>query len=197
MRFSNELKSGVVIIAAVAVAFIFFGKTVTIRQETVDLKTYFGYAGDLQKDAMVKFAGIEVGRVKEIKFVYEPETRVECILEIDAGAKVRTDSIAYIGTAGFVGDAYIGITRGSAEEFLKNGDAILSEDPLQMRLLMKKADDIASNLDETLIQIKGLVVDNRQNVDNIILNVESITENFKEFSEDLKEHPWKLMFKGE
>lgn len=197
MRFSNELKSGIVIVAAVIVGFIFFGKTVTVRTDTIDLKTYFGYAGDLQKDALVKFAGIEVGRVKEISFTYEPETRVECLLEIDAKAKVRTDSLAYIGTAGFVGDAYIGVTAGTTEEFLSSGDTLLSEDPMQMRLLMKKADDIASNLDSTLLEIKSLVKDNRQNFDDIILNIEYITENFKEFSQDLKEHPWKLMFKGE
>jgi len=197
MRFSNELKSGVVIVVAIIIGAIFFGKTVTIHHDTIDLKTYFGYGGDLKKDALVKFAGIEVGRLKEIKFTYDPETRVECVLELDGKAKVRTDSIAFIGTAGFVGDAYIGITPGTTDEFLSSGDTILSEEPMQMRLLMKKANDIASNLDKTLFEIRTLVTDNRQNLDDIILNIGSITENFKEFSEDLKEHPWKLMFKGE
>ncbi|MGB2662030.1 MAG: hypothetical protein WBD04_06575, partial [Candidatus Omnitrophota bacterium] len=68
---------------------------------------------------------------------------------------------------------------------------------VQMRLLMKKADSIAESLDVTLGEIKGLVVDNRKNLDDIILNLEGTTENFKEFSEDVKKHPWKLLFKGE
>ncbi len=197
MKFSNEIKAGLVIIAAVAVGFMFFGKTATLPAEKYLMKTYFIYAGDLKTDAVVKLSGIEVGRLKEINFVYTPDTKVECIIEVDASAKVRADSIAYVGTAGFVGDAYIGITPGSSETFAKSGDVLVSEDPVQMRLIMKKADSIADNLDKILAEIKSVVTDNRQNLDDIVVNLEMTTENFKEFSEDVKKHPWKLLFKGE
>jgi len=160
-------------------------------------KTYFTYAGDLQPNAIVKLSGIEAGRLKEMKFVYGDSTQVECLLEIDSLAKIRTDSIAYIGTAGFVGDAYIGLTPGKSSEFAKDGTAIAAEDPIQMRLLMKKADSIAENLDKITLEVKSILVDNKGGIDNIVTNLESITENFKEFSEDVKSHPWKLMFKGE
>lgn len=197
MRFSNEMKAGLVITAAIAVGIFFFAKTATFKQATYELKTYFTYAGDLKVNAVVKLAGIEVGRVKAIKFVYQPDTKVECILEIDADGKVRSDSIAYIGTAGFVGDAYVGITGGKSGEFVKAGNAIVSEDPVQMRVIMKKAESIADNLDNILAEVKSLVTDNRPEFDNIIGNIESTTENFKEFSDDLKKHPWKLLFKGD
>ncbi len=197
MKVSNEIKAGVVIVVAIAIGIIFFGKTAAFKQETYDLKTFFGYAGDLKADATVKLSGIEVGRVKGLKFVYNPNTHVECILEINADAKVRSDSTAYIATSGFVGDAYVGITAGESDEFLKNGNTVMSEDPIQARLLFKKADSIAGNLDDILVKVKSLVTDNRQNLDNIVSNIEVTTVNFKEFSEDLKKHPWKLMFKGE
>ncbi len=93
--------------------------------------------------------------------------------------------------------AFIGMTVGSSEEFCAPGDVIASEDPVQMRLLMKKADDIANNLDRILVEVKSLVVDNRKSIDNIVGNIESTTQNFKEFSDDVKQHPWKIMFKGE
>jgi len=197
MRFSNEIKAGLVVVAALAIAVMFFAKTANFRSSTYDLRTYFRYAGDLKPDAIVKLTGIEVGRVKTINFIYDPETKVECLLEIDARAKVRKDSIAYIGTAGFVGDAYVGITPGTAVEFCKTHGTIASEDPIQMRLLMKKADSIANNLDQILFEVKTLVTDNRPNLDNIICNLEATTENFKEFSEDVKKNPWKLLFKGD
>ena len=47
MKVSNEIKAGIVVASAIAIAFLFFGKTASFRQETYDLKTYFGYAGDL------------------------------------------------------------------------------------------------------------------------------------------------------
>ncbi len=195
--FSNEIKAGIVVVIAILVCVMFFFRTTDIYTSTYDVKAYFRYAGDIQADAAVKLSGIEVGRLKKLKIVYEPETMVECIFEVDSAAKLRTDSIAYIATSGFMGDAYIGLTPGTSSEFLKSGQTVPSEDPIHMRLLMKKADSIAESLDVTLAEVKNLVVENRQHLDNIVLNLEGTTENFKEFSEDVKKHPWKLLFKGE
>lgn len=195
MKFSNEIKVGIVVVVAIAIGIFYFGKTASFRHKKYEVKTYFVYAGNLKPDAMVKLSGIDVGRLKDMNFTYTDGTKVECILEVDASAKLRTDSLAYIDTAGFVGDAFIGITPGVAEEFVKPGAVITSEDPVQMRLLFKKADQIATNLDSIIADIKDVVSSNKQNMDNIILNLEATTENFKEFSEDVKKNPWKLLFR--
>ena len=197
MRLSNEMKAGAVVVAALAIAVMFFAKTASFQTSKYDIKTYFTYAGDLNVNAIVKLSGIEVGRLKDIKFIYEPETKVECIIELTQDVKVRSDAIAYIATAGIVGDSYVGLTAGESSEFVKPGMVINSEDPIQMRILMQKAESIANNLDKTLDEIKTLVVDNKDNLDNIVVNLEATTENFKEFSEDVKKHPWKLLFKGD
>ncbi|MBU1895216.1 MAG: MCE family protein, partial [Candidatus Omnitrophica bacterium] len=148
MKFSNEIKAGLVVIAAIVIGVIFYVKTANFNTKTYDIKTSFKYAGDLKPNAVVKLSGIEVGRLKETNFSYAPETIVVCTLGLSADTKIRKDSIAYIGTAGFVGDAYIGLTPGVSRNFCKNNDVIQSEDPIQMRLLMKKADAIACNLDQ-------------------------------------------------
>ena len=211
MRISNEIKAGVVILMGVAIAMFFFSKTSKVPTETYEIKTTFKYAGDLKGSAVVKLSGIEVGRLSNIKFIYEPETKVECTFSIPEGVKIRKDSVAYIGTAGFVGDAYIGIDPGKTGEFVKPGESIQSEEPVQMRELMKKADKIADNLDKTLTDARGLmsnanslltnangvITENRQGIKNIVNNLDGTTANLKEMSEDLKQHPWKLLFKGE
>jgi phospholipid/cholesterol/gamma-HCH transport system substrate-binding protein len=197
MRFSNEIKAGLVVLIAIGLGVFLFTRTGNQKVETYDIKTSFTYAGDLKTNAVVKLSGIEVGRVRSIQFVYDAKTRVECVLEIVATAKVRKDAIAYIGTAGFVGDAFIGLTPGESAEFVASGETVASEDPVQMRLLMKKADDIANNLDNILVQVKSIVTDNRKGIDSIVVNLEGTSQNFKEFSDDIKKHPWKLLFKGE
>lgn len=205
MRFSNEIKSGLVIIIAVLIGAVFVLKTTNFQAEPYELKTVFGYAGDLKSDATVKLSGIEVGRVTGINFVYDTlGTKVECTLSLDQNAKIRKDSIAYIATSGFVGDAYVGLTGGTSSEFLKQGEMVKSEDPVEMRELMKKADSIADSVDSTLKEVKGLasnlngaVSENRPGISNIVSNLEGATENIEAFSKDLKKHPWKLMFKGE
>ncbi len=197
MKISNEIKAGIVVVIALILCASFFVKTASFRVKKYEIKTFFRYAGDLKADAAVKLAGIEVGRLKEINFIYEPDTKVECVLELDTRAKVRKDSVAYIGTAGFIGDAYIGITPGESGEFSEPESIISSEDPTQTRLLMKTAETIANNLDTILVDVKSIVSGNKQNLNNIITNIETTAQNFKEFSQDVKEHPWKLMFKGE
>ncbi len=204
MKISNELKTGVLVVAAFIAAIVFWVKTTDFSSGPYRLKTYFNYAEGVKQDSIVKLAGIEVGRVEKIEFNYTPDTKVELILTLDKKAKVREDSVAFISTSGMIGDAYIGLTPGSADKpFAKDGAIILSEDPVEMRKLMKKADAIAENLDKTLIEVKKLaenvtvvVTDNKTKIDNIAVNLEQTSVNFKEFSEDIKKHPWKLLIKG-
>ena len=178
-------------------AVFFWAKTTDLSAKPYKVKTYFNYADGVKKDSIVKLSGIEVGRVDSVNLVYTPETKIELLLSVDTKAKIREDAIAFISTSGMIGDAYIGITPGSPDkQFIKDGGQIPSEDPIEMRKLMKKADAIADNLDKTLVQVKSLVADNKAKVDNIAANLEVTTANFKEFSEDIKQHPWKLLMKG-
>jgi len=194
---NNEMKTGMIVVIGILVAAMFWAKTTDLSAKPYKVKTYFNYADGVKKDSIVKLSGVEVGRVDKVSLVYTPETKIEVVLSIDKTAKVREDAIAFISTSGMIGDAYIGIAQGSTErQFIKDGGQISSEDPVEMRKLMKKADTIADNLDKTLVQVRSLVVDNKAKVDNIAANLETTTANFKEFSEDIKRHPWKLLMKG-
>lgn len=197
MKITNEFKTGLVVVAGLAVGILFWVKTTDFNSSPYRIKTYFNYAEGIKTDSIVKLAGVEVGRVEKIRFDYVPETKIEVVLSISKKAKIREDSLAFISTSGMIGDAYIGITAGSPDKaFVKDGAIVMSEDPVEMRKLMKKADAISENLDKTLAEIKSLVTDNKAKVENIAANLEQTTANFKEFSEDIKQHPWKLLTKG-
>lgn len=204
MKITNELKTGMVVALAILVGITFWVKTTDFSGKPYRVKTYFNNAEGVKPDSIVKLSGIEVGRVEKIRFTYDPETRVELILALNTKAKVREDSIAFISTAGLIGDAYIGLTPGSPDKpFIEEGATLMSEDPVEMRKLMKKADAISENLDKTLVEVKelaqnvtGVVKDNKSRIDNIAVNLEQTSANFKEFSEDIKKHPWKLLIKG-
>src|SRR3989338_1798674 len=204
MKISNELKTGVIVVAAIVVGVVFWVKTTDFSGKPYRIKTYFNYAEGVKVDSIVKLSGIDVGRVEKIRFEYVPDTKVELILTLDKKAKAREDSIAFISTSGLIGDAYIGITPGSPDkQFVKEGAILMSEDPVEVRKLMKRAEGIADNLDKTLVEVKtlagnlnGVVTDNKTCIDNIAVNLERTAVNFKEFSEDIKRHPWKLLMKG-
>ena len=194
---NNEMKTGMVVVAGILVAVLFWAKTTDLSAKPYKVKTYFNYADGVKKDSIVKLSGIEVGRVEKVNLVYTPETKIELVLNIDKKAKIREDAVAFISTSGMIGDAYIGIAQGSTEkQFIRDGGQMAGEDPVEMRKFMKKADAIADNLDKTLAEVKSLVADNKAKVDSIAANLEITTTNFKEFSEDIKQHPWKLLMKG-
>jgi phospholipid/cholesterol/gamma-HCH transport system substrate-binding protein len=203
MKMTNELKTGLIVVAAIAVAAVFLLKTTSFSDKPYRLKTRFNYAEGLKADSVVKLSGIEIGRVENIKFIYDPETRVELTLLLDKNAKIHEDSVAYISSSGIVGDAFLGLTPGSPDKpFVKNGDTVSSEDPVEMRKIMKQVDTIAGSLDKTLTEfrelttnVNGVVKDNRSKIDNLLLNMEQTAVNFKEFSEDIKKNPWKLLSK--
>jgi len=198
MRITNEIKVGIVIMVALLIGLVLFAKTEKFKGgKTYELKTSFKYGGNIKPNAVVKLTGIEVGRVKEIDLIYSSETIIECVMELNMDAKVRTDSIAYIDTAGLVGDAYVGITAGKSGEFCTPGSILASEDPVQMRILMKRADGISKSLNEVLEEVKTIMASNKNNFEDIIVNIKAISENFEEFSKDIKEHPWKLLYKGD
>lgn len=196
-KFSNEIKTGAVVVAAILIALFFWLKTSNFISQTYKLKTYFSHADGVKENAIVCLAGIEAGRVESVKFLYRPdETKVELVLLLDTKAKVREDSIAFIGTTGFIGDAYIGITPGTSQGFLKSGSTLPSEDPIETREIMKRAEGISEKLDIILGDAKTIVSGNKGKVDNIIANLEEASASFNEFAEDIKAHPWKLLMRG-
>lgn len=204
MKMNNEVKTGIIVVAAIAVVAMFYMKTTDTKVgKFYRVTTNFNYADGIKQDAIVKLAGIEVGRVEKIGFRYSPETKIEMVMVISDKAKIHEDSIAFIATSGMIGDAYIGITPGSADKpVVGEGGTLASEDPVEMRKLMKKADTIADNLDKTLVEVKslagninGMVTDNKSRINSIAMNLEATTINFKDFSADIKQHPWKLLIK--
>jgi len=203
MKMTNELKTGLIVVAAIIVASVFWLKTTNFSNKPYRLKTQFNYAEGLKADSVVKLSGIEIGRIENIKFVYNPDTKVEITLLLNKDARVHEDSIAYISSSGIVGDAFLGLTPGSPDKsFAKNGDTVSSEDPVEMRKIMKQVDTIAGSLDKTLTEFRELtsnvnsvVKDNRSKIDSLLANMEQTAVNFKEFSEDIKQNPWKLLSK--
>ncbi len=61
--------------------------------------------------------------------------------------------------------------------------------------LLKKVDASAANLREITEKTDKLLGENRKNVDATMENVKEITINLKALTEDVKQHPWKLIRK--
>jgi phospholipid/cholesterol/gamma-HCH transport system substrate-binding protein len=85
---------------------------------------YFDNIGGLKTKSAVTMAGVRIGRVSDITF--DPQRfQARVTMDIDGRyTEIPADSNASILTAGLLGEQYIGMEPGGAEEYLKNGDAI-------------------------------------------------------------------------
>ncbi len=91
--------------------------------EVYVLQARFDNIGGLKPRAPVRSAGVAVGRVTSINL--DPKTYLGVVtMEISQGFAFPKDSSAKILTAGLLGDQYVGIEPGAAEDSLVAGDVI-------------------------------------------------------------------------
>ncbi len=149
----SELKIGIVAVVAIGLAIMlivavggqggFFGQRYT-------LKTKFGNVQGLKSGAIVRVAGVEVGKVTDIDFV---GAEVEVIVEVnkEQQSRITEQSRASIGSLSLLGEPTIEISPASSGTPLKDGDFIQSaRTPGQIS-------DVAENATQTLEQTTALI----------------------------------------
>lgn len=205
LKMTNEAKTGAVVLicAAALLALVVKVGNYTLIQRGYTIKTRFHFTGGVKKHAPVCLSGVEVGEVKDIRILYGDQTLVETDLWLKEGVKVRQDSEAYSTTLGLMGEKYIEIRAGQTGEVVQDGGTIAGRDPVRLEDIVeigtKVAGDIskmASDISSMARHVDEAVVDNRPKINNIFSNLEETSANFKEFSEDIKYHPWKILMKG-
>lgn len=67
----------------------------------------------LSRDGVVKYRGVDVGRVREINLDPNNPERVRLLLEIEAGTPIKQDTVATLELRGLTGLAYVNLAGGS------------------------------------------------------------------------------------
>lgn len=104
------------------------------RQYTV--KARFANVSGLKEGAVIEIAGVNVGKVGKIQ-LNDYEALVD--LHINPGVKLQEDAIASIRTQGIIGDKYVKIKIGGADEYIKEGGELLeTESAIELEELIGK-----------------------------------------------------------
>lgn len=205
VRLTNEIKTGVVVVVAALLLLFLVYKIGGIKTEKgYEVKCTFTYVSGLEDNSPVKLAGVKVGEVKSVGHTYDgDETRVLVTLKLDEKAKIREDSKLRISTTGLIGEKYIEITGGSkGSPFIKKGAILAGIDPFEIEELIETGRTLAARIDSGVQDLQklvghadGVLVDNKDDIRATIVNLKDTSENFKEFSDDIRRNPWKLIMK--
>src|ERR1700756_5510748 len=80
--------------------------------------TYFKSAGGLVPGAMVRYGGMEAGKVDAVRVDPKDSTRIEIDFRVRPNIPVKTDSVAKISALGALSDNYVEISTGTKDSQL-------------------------------------------------------------------------------
>jgi len=199
---SSEIKAGIFILISLLIltGFLLVILGLNRWEEKYSYRARFGYVGGIEKGSLVRFAGMEVGRVTGFSMPTPGDNQVEVLMEINKKVPIRSNSEAFLSTIGLMGSYYIEITPGYAEApLLKAGSLISSKEvagiaqmtgPMtdvtsQATILLKRLNDLLNdenrrNLSEMLLSLNRITNENASNLRLLMENVNRLTENLNQ-----------------
>ncbi|MCJ7682893.1 MAG: outer membrane lipid asymmetry maintenance protein MlaD, partial [Desulfobacteraceae bacterium] len=128
-KFDLELAVGFfMIIGIICLGYlsIKLGKMEVFGDEGYEIQAIFSNSGGLKSGSSVVIAGVEVGRVKRVAL---DDYQAKIFMNLPLDVKIQEDAIASIKTKGLIGEKYVEITPGGAEELIKPGGRIRDTQP--------------------------------------------------------------------
>jgi len=120
----RNIKLGIFMIAGVLLlvtGLYFIGNNRNMFGKTYKLYAIFTNVGGLQTGNNVRYAGINVGTVNDVRIVNDTTIRVEMLIGADLKTVIRKSAIASIGTDGLMGSKLINIGPGEPNSPLAQG----------------------------------------------------------------------------
>lgn len=180
-----EVKSGIFVIIALV---LLLGLTVIVgrfsAKETRTWQIEFGYISGLEKNAPVRYAGHEVGKVKSIEVRTQAARPIVVTVDLDASLDLKKGAEAFIDTLGMMGEKYVEIKPGDlSQPVLEAGQMLTGTDPIPMYLLVQKMNLMADRMDELtqslnplMEEMNGVMSSNKEEISGILTNLDQTTD---------------------
>jgi len=182
-------------IAIFVIAIFIIGKQQNLFNPVFKVTTNFLNVSGVQVGNNVRFSGISVGTVNNIKIINDSTVQVDLLIRKDVQQFIKADSEASIGSEGIIGDRIIIITQGSNNApVAEDGQHISSKEPIETDDIMKSLQTTAGHAEVITLQLAEVMMNinsgkgmlGRLIQDSTIAeNVNLTIENFKKSSEGL------------
>lgn len=128
MKISNEVKVGVLAIAAIVVLVLGFTflKGANVFSKPFTLYARFHEIGALEKSNDVKINGLTIGKVYNYRAADKEVNNIIVELHLSDSIAIPKNSVAFIDGS-VLGSAYINVTPGKANQHLVSGDSISTD----------------------------------------------------------------------
>jgi phospholipid/cholesterol/gamma-HCH transport system substrate-binding protein len=197
-RFKTRLGIFVATGLVLFIATIFYiGKQKHLFNPVFRLNSMFKNINGLQIGNNVRFSGINVGTVDNIRILNDSSVQVSLIIDKDIQKFIKTDCFVTIGSEGLIGDKIINITQGNSDKVVDEGQFLPSNEPLETDAILsslavtgENAEIVSDQLAQILYKINsgkgtfGMLI----NDSNMATNINSTIDNLKRSTKGLDEN---------
>jgi len=206
-RRSIEIRVGLFVVLSLLVVaglIIKFGKLEKFSSKSYDIVVIFPNVAGLIREANVLYAGIPVGKVRDIRLSENAELKVRVTLAIYEGYSIHKDAKFIINQSGLLGDRYIDVIPVSATApLLRAGDEVMGVNSIDLTEAIRsvvdvlhqaagtiaRIDDAVRRTDAAIQRIDQIVLTTQtlEHVTQILANFDTTTSNATRFTASLDE----------
>lgn len=214
-KYSPRFKARLGIFVAVGfaifvIAIFIIGKQQNLFNPVFKITTNFYNVSGLEVGNNIRFSGIDVGIVDNIKIINDSTVQVDMLVKKDVQQFIKADSYASIGSEGIIGDRIIIITQGSNNATMaEDGQHILSKEPVETDEIIKSLKTSAESVEVITLQLSEIMMNINsgqgtlgrliqdstiaENINQTIKNFKKSSEGFDQTIEVTKENVFAFM----
>lgn len=190
----QNLKLGIFIISGLIIFTLgvyFIGNKQNLFGDSIMVNSVFNNVNGLQPGNNVRYSGVNVGTVKEIKFLNDTAICVNMLISRESGNLIKYSSLTTINSDGLVGSMVLNIlpTNNVPSRTLQEGDTLESFSQVataDMLNTLKRTNENAALLTEDLLKITNSI-NAGEGVLGDLLKDETLAKNMQESVENLNQ----------
>jgi len=187
MNLSTEAKVGAVTLVGLLLLgyMIVFLGGVSFGEKGYPVQVTFSEVGGLKEGNIVRYAGVDVGRVDRVR---AGDDGVRVRLMINPGIKIPEGSRFVIGTDGLLGEKFVNIVPPRhSPGYLPPNAAVRGEDPHGLDQLVNSADRVLADVQKLVQSLNEVLGDEKVKaaLKATAFNARDITDRLNEFSASL------------
>ena len=196
---SQKIKIGLFTVAGIllfVIGIFLIGKQKNMFGDTFMIYGTFNNVGGLNIGNNIRFAGINVGTIEDIRIVSDTLIRVEMRMQAQVKPFLKSDALATIGSDGLMGDKLITIKSGTSNDvqLLTDGSRILTANPVDFDKVINNFTKIADNANVITAELAGMAVQVRQGngtiskllyTDDLAVSLQGTTKNAQKITGSL------------
>lgn len=187
-----KIRLGLFIIGGLAifmVAIFIIGKQKNLFNPVFGLTTTFYNVSGLQVGNNIRFSGISIGTVDNIKIINDSTVKVYMLMRKEIQQFIKTDCEVSIGSEGLIGDRLLIISQGSdSGKLALDGQALVSNEPVETDAIMASIEVTAANAEIITYQLSEIMtkINSGEGTIGRLIQDSTIAENLNQTIFNLK-----------